>query len=99
MLIIAAIFMTFARQGIAIKSEISETRCDKAALWAAAGDSSNHRKYAPDREIDILHLIIDVTPDFKDRTVAGKATLRFAPIAKPFGELRLDAVDLAVSSI
>jgi hypothetical protein len=54
-------------------------------------DSSDHRKYAPDRKVDILHLALDVTPDFKQRTIAGKATLTFKPIAKPLDELQLDA--------
>jgi hypothetical protein len=44
-------------------------------------DSPDHRKYAPDRKVDILHLALDVTPDFKQRTIAGKATLTFKPIA------------------
>src|SRR5205823_14911826 len=65
----------------------------------APGDSSEARKYAPSREIDIIHLALDVTPDFKQRSVSGKATLRFKPVAKPFQELRLDGVDLIVSSV
>ena len=35
-----------------------------------------------------------MTPDFEHRTVAGTATLRFAPIAKPLESLRLDGVNL-----
>src|SRR5262249_12251319 len=57
------------------------------------------RKYAPSREIDILHLALDVTPDFKQRSIAGKVTLRFKPIAQPCAELKLDGIDLAVHSI
>jgi aminopeptidase N len=68
------------------------------ALFAAAG-SPGHRQYAPDREIDILNLALDVTPDFTKRTVAGQAVLRFQPIAKPLSELKLDAVDLNVQSV
>ena len=37
----------------------------------AAVDSPDYRKYAPDREVDILHLTLDVTPDFVKRTVSG----------------------------
>jgi aminopeptidase N len=62
-------------------------------------DSPDHRKYAPDRTADILHLSLDLTPDFKQRTLSGKATLKFKPIAKPLEELRLDAVDLVVESV
>jgi hypothetical protein len=66
---------------------------------AAAPDSPEYRKYAPDREVDILHLTLDVTPDFTKRTVSGAATWKFKPIAKPFAELKLDAVDLTVASV
>jgi aminopeptidase N len=57
------------------------------------------RQYAPDRKADILHITIDVTPDFKARTVAGATTIKFKPIAKPLTELRLDAIDLDVSCV
>jgi aminopeptidase N len=56
-------------------------------------------QYAPDREADVLHITIDVTPDFKTRTVAGTTTIKFAPISKPLAEFRLNAVDLDVSSV
>jgi len=77
----------------------NETICRESQAMLAPGDSSDGRKYAPSREIDILHLALDVTPDFKERTVSGKATLRFKPVAKPFEELRLDGIDLSVSSV
>lgn len=61
------------------------------------GESGLH--YAPSREIDVLHLALDVTPDFKEHSVAGTAKLRFKPIAQPLAELRLDGVDLDVSDV
>jgi len=71
-----------------------------AAQFApAAVDSPAYRKYAPDRRVDLLHLALDVTPDFKARTVAGTAMLTFKPIATPLEELRLDAVELRVASV
>ncbi|MCB1278506.1 M1 family metallopeptidase [Prosthecobacter sp.] len=57
------------------------------------------RKYARDRRADILHLKLDVTPDFAKRTIAGTATIRFKPIALPLTTLELDAVDLKISKI
>ena len=57
------------------------------------------RKYARDRRADILHVKLDVTPDFGKRTVSGTATLRFKPIALPLEKLELDAVDLKITSI
>ena len=68
-----------------------------AALQGKA--KMTERRYAPDRDADILHITIDVTPDFQQRTVAGTTTIRFAPMAKPLTELRLDAIDLDVSSV
>jgi len=73
--------------------------CVKSASFLAPMDSSENRKYAPDREVHLLHLALDVTPDFKQRTVAGKASLQFKPMAKPVRELKLDAVDLNVQSV
>jgi aminopeptidase N len=60
---------------------------------------SDQRQYAPHREIDILHLLIDVTPDFRRRTIAGKVTLQFKPIAKALPELKLDGVNLRVQAV
>src|SRR5690349_10777904 len=83
-----------------LRSEETENiRCEKGEQFLAPVDSAEYRKYAPDREIDIVNLALDVTPDFKERTLVGKATLLFKPIAKPFAELRLDAVDLKVQSV
>jgi aminopeptidase N len=69
------------------------------ALWPAGAIAADDVKYAPDRKVDILHLALDVTPDFEKRAVRGEATLTFKPIAKPIDELRLDAVDLTVAAV
>lgn len=74
-------------------------QCGRNHALLAPPDSSAHRKYAPDREFDLLHLAIDVTPDFKARSVAGQTTIRFKPIAKPLDQLKLDAVELAVEAV
>jgi aminopeptidase N len=73
--------------------------CGRQHAMLAPPDSSAHRKYAPDREIDVLHLALDVTPDFKERSVRGEATLRFKPTFKPLQELTLDGVELAVEAV
>ena len=83
-----------------VRAESEILGCGKAQAWLAAGvESADFLKYAPSREIDILHLALDVTPDFKARTVSGKAMLRFKPIARPFAELRLDGIDFVVSEV
>lgn len=79
--------------------EAAAIECFKSSAFFAAPDSPEYRKYAPDREIRVVNLAIDVTPDFTNRTVAGKTTLTFKPIAKPLSELSLDAVRLRVSSL
>src|SRR5258705_5442303 len=73
--------------------------CLKSSSFLAPMDSPDYRKYAPDREVDVLHLALDVTPDFKARTVAGKAVLKFKVNARPVQELHLDGVNLAVASV
>ncbi len=66
------------------------------AVPAARPDSPSYRKYAPDRKVDILHLKLDLTPDFKKRSIQGNVVLQFKPIAVPLAELRLDAVELDI---
>jgi aminopeptidase N len=57
------------------------------------------RQYAPSRTIDITHQVLDVTPDFDRRSVAGVIRIEFRPIAWPLWELSLDAVDLRISGV
>lgn len=66
---------------------------------AAAGDAGQIRQYAPSRLVDVKHLLLDVTPDFDAQSIAGEMTLTFAPVARPLGELKLDAKDLAIDSV
>ena len=73
--------------------------CVKSENFLAPMDAAPHLNYAPDREVTVIHLALDVTPDFKQRTVSGKATLQFKPNLKPVQELKLDAVDLTVESV
>ncbi len=74
-------------------------QCLRAVKAPPSPDSPEYRKYAPDRTVQILHLAVDVTPDFQQHTIQAKAVLRFKPIAKPTQEIRLDAIDLDVSSL
>jgi aminopeptidase N len=76
-----------------------QVQCGRGHAMLAPADSSAYRKYAPDREFDLLHLALDVTPDFKARSVRGQATIRFKPIARPLEQLKLDAVELAVEAV
>lgn len=64
-----------------------------------ADHAGNGLRYARDREIDVKHVRLELDPDFGKRSLSGKATLTFIPIAKPLAQLRLDAVGLAVSKV
>jgi aminopeptidase N len=90
------LFIGFAGFG---ETETASLECRKSAAFLAPIDSPDYRKYAPDKDVEVLHLTLDVTPDFKERTVQGKATIQFKPIIKPIRELRLDAVDLSIESV
>jgi aminopeptidase N len=65
----------------------------------ATPDSPEYRKYAPDRKVDILNVLIDITPAFTNETISATATLTFKPIAKPLREWVLDAEELRISSV
>ena len=82
------------------RAEAEHLYCAHGHAWLGAGaEASDFLKYAPSREFDMLHVAIDVTPDFKARSVSGKVTFRFKPIAKPFAELKLNGIDFVVSSV
>ena len=75
--------------------------CQMAACAESddSGQTLAARKYAPPRYLDLIHLKLQVTPDFKERTVSGTATLEFAPIGKSLTEWQLDAIDLDVKAV
>ncbi len=77
-------------------AEEIEATCDKGRLFRLSRKPADGLQYAPDRNVDILHVSIEATPDFEKRTIAGTTTIRFAPIALALDELRLDGVDLTV---
>ncbi|MEX2215563.1 MAG: M1 family aminopeptidase [Phycisphaeraceae bacterium] len=61
--------------------------------------AASGRNYAPHRLVDVTHVKIEVTPDFKGRSIAGRTTIQFTPISTPVEVLTLDAVDLTVSKV
>src|SRR5882724_2024437 len=81
------------------ETESANLECRKSTTFLAPIDSPDYRKYAPDKEVEVLHLALDVTPDFKQRTVSGKATIQFKPIVKPVREIALDGVELSVENV
>ena len=73
--------------------------CLKSATFLAPSEPGADHNYPPDREVNVSHLALDITPDFKQRTFEGKETFQFKPNGKPVQELSLDAVDLTILSV
>ena len=81
-------------------SQAHELICIGAARgFAAPVDSAEFRKYAPERMVDMLHIAIDVTPDFKQRSISAKARLRFKPLHDSVTEVKLNAQDLRIQQV
>lgn len=98
--VLAMVALTIVTEGLlADYDEVVYCGFVSRSTYQRDKEQGNENKYAPDRKVDILHIKIDVTPDFDKRTVAGAATITFKPIAKTLDELVLDAYDLRVSSI
>ena len=74
------------------------TGTDRSCSAAQTKDTPD-RQYAPARDVDIIRVTIDVTPDFEERTIRGVTTVRFAPISRLLTELKLNAIDLNVASV
>jgi aminopeptidase N len=81
------------------ENSTGELRCAGYTAALAAADQPGKRHYAVDLEGRILHMKIEVRPDFQDRSVQAKTTLRFKPVLKPLRELRLDAIEFDVRSV
>jgi aminopeptidase N len=102
--LVCAVFLFSLPAALPVRAEfqLGHLHCRHCAATAdTAGLPAGYvpRKYAPSREIDITHQTLDVTPDFDRRRVAGVIQIEFKPIAKPFAELKLDAVDLAITNV
>ena len=97
-LLFASAVLSLGIVGLAKAEHVYGLQCGHAAnIWSSIDSAS--QRYAPDRAVDIEQFDLDVTPDFKNRRVAGTATFTFRPILKPLGQLRLDAHDLEISNV
>ena len=68
-------------------------------LLPAGMELEGKYQYAPNRQVDVTHIKLDVTPDFKTKTVSGTAWISARVIAKPVDVLRLDAVNLNIQRV
>lgn len=80
-------------------AEIGEIQCLKSTAFLAPVDSPEHRKYAPDRDVIISHMALDMTPDFKKRSFEATEKLQFKANLQPVRELSFDSVDLTIRSV
>ena len=99
--VLAALIVTILRVSPAPAVEHAQIcrYCRQLAVDGEAGTPQAVRRYAPDRQVDVQHIKLDITPDFDRETVSGTATLHFAPISEPLVSLRLDAVNLDVAGV
>jgi aminopeptidase N len=92
---------SFAESSLADFSGKQSCRWYSERHTAPEGDqrSDDKRQYSPDRRVDVEHVLIDVTPNFKTRTIRGQMTITFKPIAKPLKALELHATDLSIHEV
>jgi aminopeptidase N len=76
-----------------------ELQCWRSLAPFAPPATTSSRQYAADKEVQALHLALDVTPSFKQRTISATAALTFKVTSRPVQQLKLDAVDLDVTSV
>jgi len=67
----------------------------------ASGSSIDQPDYKPAREIkwDLIHTALDLSFNWKEEAVMGKATLTLAPLFYPQSSLQIDAVNFDVHQI
>ncbi|PQO40342.1 hypothetical protein C5Y96_01875 [Blastopirellula marina] len=104
LLVAAATFLAVAAHQSIVLAEEAQCTCRycesgaaRAAFGVDLGNDGPH--YAPVRKVDVQHIKLDITPNFKERTVGGKTTIRFVPLREAIDVLKLDAVDLSITSI
>ena len=86
--------------GLASAEEAICRYCSDAnALLPAGAELEGRYHYAPDRQVDVQHIKIDVTPDFDKRTIKATTSIKAQVIAKPVEILHLNAVNLHVKEV
>src|ERR1041384_7368594 len=96
---LVAIGLALAASSVRAEIFSEEIECRQSLALFAPAAGGLPRNYAREREGHILNLALDIIPDFKQRTISGRATFLFKPISAGLRTLRLDAVDLSVASI
>ncbi|MGY8770530.1 MAG: M1 family metallopeptidase [Pirellulales bacterium] len=93
------IFSTFLSFASAEEQHVCRFCADHQGQLFGVDLDGDGRRYAPIRHVDIQHIRLEVTPDFKQQTISVKTWIRFTPLREPAKQLELDAVDLTIDSI
>ena len=56
-------------------------------------------RFAPDRPVRVLHILLDVELDFAARAIAGTASLKLAIRATGLQRIELDAIDMQIEAV
>ncbi len=72
---------------------------DARSLMPPGMELEGRYHYAPDRQVDVQHIKIDVTPDFNKRTLTATTSITATVIAKPVEVLNLNAVNLHIKEV
>ena len=75
------------------------SRCACSSAGSPFALAGTERKYERSRPFAILHLFLDLSLDFAERSVAGTATLDFTRSDPTKSELALDAVGFTIESV
>lgn len=57
------------------------------------------RRYARDRDVDIVHVVLDLTLDFDGKRIDGSVTHRLVPLREGVKTVRFDAVEMDVTRV
>lgn len=88
-----------------VQAEEAMCRYCAESYWQSQGrlplglTLSGRYQYAPVRQVDVLHIKLDVTPDWDAKTVSGTSSITAKPISEPVSVLRLDAIDIRVKEV
>lgn len=77
----------------------AESYCQSQSQLPLGLTLSGRYQYAPVRQVDVLHIKLDVTPDWDAKTVSGTSSITAKPISEPVSVLRLDAIDIRVREV
>lgn len=55
--------------------------------------------WPPDRRFEVVHMVIDVAPDFATRSIRGEVELTLRPLGSPLHRVELDAVEMTIEQV